>query len=350
MRSNEGTVEGGVQLAASHVSNPHEAASLGDGFDPSDWKSRIIAGRATGAAANPPAWLDASYETLCTHVMDPAYPCFFGTIAEKRGEMFYSYVNGKDIRDLPATMQTFAELVTLPQYRKNNIAIFFEPDAQPLTHEAYHAWFWSILQHLHDVDPDPKADAQPEPSHEDWEFSFAGVETFVVCACPSFRLRHSRNLGPGMVLLFQPRSVFVDTITNKVIGREARNQVRKRLETWDEISAHPDLGFYGDPGNLEWKQYFLDDANLPADDRCPFLKRQREKAAQVAAAVPAHASTHPDASIDKVSGFAHGSYTHWHPRAAAAAESPFAPHAARHGAEHRHLADSEHERREHGEE
>ena len=350
MRSNEGTVEGGVQLAASHVSKPHEAASLGDGFDPGDWKSRIIAGRATGAAANPPAWLDASYETLCTHVMDPAYPCFFGTIAEKRGEMFYSYVNGKDIRDLPATMQTFAELVTLPQYRKNNIAIFFEPDAQPLTHEAYHAWFWSILQHLHDVDPDPKADAQPEPSHEDWEFSFAGVETFVVCACPSFRLRHSRNLGPGMVLLFQPRSVFVDTITNKVIGREARNQVRKRLETWDEISAHPDLGFYGDPGNLEWKQYFLDDANLPADDRCPFLKRQREKAAQVAAAVPAHASTHPDASIDKVSGFAHGSYTHWHPRAAAAAESPFAPHATRHGAEHRHLADSEHERREHGEE
>jgi len=343
-------VDGGVQLAASHVSNPHEAASLGDGFDPGDWKSRIIAGRATGAAANPPAWLDASYETLCTHVMDPAYPCFFGTIAEKRGEMFYSYVNGKDIRDLPATMQTFAELVTLPQYRKNNIAIFFEPDAQPLTHEAYHAWFWSILQHLHDVDPDPKADAQPEPSHEDWEFSFAGVETFVVCACPSFRLRHSRNLGPGMVLLFQPRSVFVDTITNKVIGREARNQVRKRLETWDEISAHPDLGFYGDPGNLEWKQYFLDDANLPADDRCPFLKRQREKAAQVAAAVPAHTSTHPDASIDKVSGFAHGSYTHWHPRAAAAAESPFAPHATRHGAEHRHLADSEHERREHGEE
>ena len=343
-------MDGGVQLAASHVSNPHEAASLGDGFDPGDWKSRIIAGRATGAAANPPAWLDASYETLCTHVMDPAYPCFFGTIAEKRGEMFYSYVNGKDIRDLPATMQTFAELVTLPQYRKNNIAIFFEPDAQPLTHEAYHAWFWSILQHLHDVDPDPKADAQPEPSHEDWEFSFAGVETFVVCACPSFRLRHSRNLGPGMVLLFQPRSVFVDTITNKVIGREARNQVRKRLETWDEISAHPDLGFYGDPGNLEWKQYFLDDANLPADDRCPFLKRQREKAAQVAAAVPAHTSTHPDASIDKVSGFAHGSYTHWHPRAAAAAESPFAPHATRHGAEHRHLADSEHERREHGEE
>lgn len=272
MQRNEETVD---DQAKSVNAETQAGAPAGSGFDPGDWKSRIIAGRATGADVQPPAWLDASYETLRAQVMDPAYPCFFGTMAEKRGEMFYSYVNGKDIGQLAATMQTFAELVSLPEYRKNNIAVFFEPDAEPLSHDAYHALFWKILQHLHDVDPDPHADAQPEPSSEDWEFSFAGVETFVVCACPSFRARHSRNLGPGMVLLFQPRSVFVDTITNKVIGREARNQVRKRLETWDEIGAHPDLGFFGDPGNLEWKQYFLDDANTPADDRCPFLKRKR---------------------------------------------------------------------------
>jgi FPC/CPF motif-containing protein YcgG len=144
---------------------------------------------------------------------------------------------------------------------------------------------------LHDIDPDPAADQQPDPMDEAWEFSYAGVQMFVVCACPSFRARHSRNLGPGMVLLFQPRSVFVDTITNKVIGREARNQVRKRLETWDDIPAHPDLGFYGDPGNLEWKQYFLDDANAPIEERCPFLKRRAQAAAHSAQArrhVPAH--------------------------------------------------------------
>ncbi len=78
-----------------------------EGFDPGDWKSRIIAGRALGAAANPPAWLDAAYATLREQVMHPEYPCFFGTMAEKRGEMFYGYVNGKDIAELPATMQTF---------------------------------------------------------------------------------------------------------------------------------------------------------------------------------------------------------------------------------------------------
>jgi FPC/CPF motif-containing protein YcgG len=280
----------------------NSAIAQADRFEVSDWKSRIIAGRATGAAVSAPAWLDASYATLREQVLDPAYPCFFGTMAERRGEMFYSFVDGRDLRDLPATMQTFAELALQPEYRRNNIAVFFEPDPEPLAHEAYQALFWRILQRLHDVDPDPAADQQPDPMDEAWEFSYAGVQMFVVCACPSFRARHSRNLGPGMVLLFQPRSVFVDTITNKVIGREARNQVRKRLETWDEIPAHPDLGFYGDPGNLEWKQYFLDDANAPIDDRCPFLKRRRQaQQASPADAQPAQTAWR-HASRDEASG------------------------------------------------
>jgi len=306
----------------------NSAIAQADRFEVSDWKSRIIAGRATGAAVSAPAWLDASYATLREQVLDPAYPCFFGTMAERRGEMFYSFVDGRDLRDLPATMQTFAELALQPEYRRNNIAVFFEPDPEPLAHEAYQALFWRILQRLHDVDPDPAADQQPDPMDEAWEFSYAGVQMFVVCACPSFRARHSRNLGPGMVLLFQPRSVFVDTITNKVIGREARNQVRKRLETWDEIPAHPDLGFYGDPGNLEWKQYFLDDANAPIDDRCPFLKRRRQaQQASPADAQPAQTAWR-HASRDEASG-AHMAHAAHRPHEPHPPHVPHPPHDGR---------------------
>ncbi len=245
----------------------------------SDWRTRLILGDRLGLT-DFPGWLDSSYRHLHTLVTHPDYPCYFGTMAERRGEMFYSYVRGKNLGGLPATMATFARLAEQPEYRKNNIAIFFEPDPEPLSHQAYHDLFWRTLQHLHDVDPDPHADFQPDPADEAWEFSFGGIQMFVVCACPSFAKRHSRNLGPGMVLLFQPRAVFVDTITNKVIGREARNQVRERLRKWDDVEPHPDLGFYRDPGNLEWKQYFLADDNERMQDRCPFLSRRSRIEAQ----------------------------------------------------------------------
>ena len=261
--------------------NPAGAAN--DGSKISDWTQRVILGDAVGGMSLP-SWLHDSYATLRLHVMDPAYPCFFGTMAEKRGEMFYSFVHGKNIGELPATMRKFSELASLPEYEKNNIAIFFEPDVEPLSHQQYHDLFWDALQHLHDNDPDPEADHQPAPNDPKWEFSFAGVEMFVVCACPSFSARHSRNLGPGMVLLFQPRSVFVDKVTNRVIGLQAREEVRRRLKKWDAIPAHPDLGFYGDPGNLEWKQYFLPDENVAATGKCPFLNRSAAAASKGPAA------------------------------------------------------------------
>ncbi|HEY4296727.1 MAG TPA: YqcI/YcgG family protein, partial [Paraburkholderia sp.] len=248
----------------------------GDAIDVSDWRSRIILGRQVGASTFGralPDWLPASYERLRVDVMDPGYPCFFGTQAEKRGEMFYSWIDGKDISSLPDTMARFAELAKLPEYEKNNIAIFFEPDAEPLTHAAYRDAFWHTLQYLHDRDPDPAVGRQLDPSHPDWEFSFAGLETFVVCACPSFGARHSRNLGPGMVLLFQPRAVFVDKVTNRAISTQARSEVRRRLNVWDEVPPHADLGYFGDSDNREWKQYFLPDDTTPNFGACPFLRR-----------------------------------------------------------------------------
>lgn len=238
-----------------------------------DWQQRVIVGTEIGPRQLPP-WLATSYATLRESVMHPRYPCYFGTQAERRGEMFYSYVEGKQIATLPDTMRMFAHLSVQPKFRKNNIAIFFEPDQQPLSHADYHRHFWRTLQYLHEQDRDAGVLSQPDPSDPAWEFTFASVQMFVVCACPSFRARHSRNLGPGMVLLFQPRSVFVDTVTNRVIGAQARNEVRRRLKEWDEIPAHPELGFYGDPGNLEWKQYFLPDDNALVADKCPFLSRR----------------------------------------------------------------------------
>jgi hypothetical protein len=78
-----------------------------------------------------------------------------------------------------------------------------------------------------------------------------------------------------MVMLFQPRSVFVDAVTKRAIGTQARAEVRRRLLAWDGIPHHPDLGVYGDPENREWKQYFLPDDQEPVKGECPFMARER---------------------------------------------------------------------------
>jgi FPC/CPF motif-containing protein YcgG len=70
-------------------------------------------------------------------------------------------------------------------------------------------------------------------------------------------------------------------VTNRVINAKARQEVRKRLQKWDAITAHPDLGTYGDPENREWKQYFLPDENLAASAACPFLSRKSRRGTEL---------------------------------------------------------------------
>ncbi|HEY0184752.1 MAG TPA: AMP-binding protein, partial [Rhodopila sp.] len=241
------------------------------------WTSRLIFGGEMGVC-EPPGWLVHCYDEFRRTVTDPAFPCFFGTQAETRGEMFYSFVNARDLSHLPATMAKFAELSAALENQRNNFAVFFEPSSQQFTHDEFRRACWNALQYLHDHDNHPTVMEQPDPTDAAWEFSFAGMQMFVVGCSPSYCRRRSRNIGPGIVMLFQPRSVFIDTVTKREIGIEARASVRRRLLAWDGVAAHPDLGVYGDPDNREWKQYFLPDTDAPEAGTCPFLSRRRQAA------------------------------------------------------------------------
>ena len=71
--------------------------------------------------------------------------------------------------------------------------------------------------------------------------------------------------------------MFVDIATAEPISPAVRDRIRRRAAAWDGLPPHPDLGFYGDPGNLEWKQYCLPDDNMPATGTCPFLADMRKR-------------------------------------------------------------------------
>jgi hypothetical protein len=75
------------------------------------------------------------------------------------------------------------------------------------------------------------------------------------------------------VLVFQPRSLFIDPATSQPIAVPVRQRIHKRTLAYDGITIHPDIGFYGNVGNREWKQYALPDDNQPETGVCPFHTR-----------------------------------------------------------------------------
>ncbi|HEY6390523.1 MAG TPA: YqcI/YcgG family protein [Bryobacteraceae bacterium] len=240
-----------------------------------DCEKRIIVGDTIGEVV-PPEWFFHSYKIFHERLTDPDYPCYFGAFAENNSDLYYSFVDPDFSSHLPQVVRKFIEVSSQFVGRRNNLAVFFkpEPESEQVTHDDRKKRTWEILQHLHDNDPEPWSDAAPaDPADHSWEFCFAGTLFFIVALSSTYVLRKSRNMGPGLILLFQPRDVFVDPYTGENIGHAARDAIRERLRHWDDIEVHPDLGVFTDPRKNEWKQYYLSDDMKPETGGCPFRTR-----------------------------------------------------------------------------
>jgi uncharacterized protein len=234
------------------------------------WTGRVLHQGRLGVAVEDKWKLDA-YEQYRARLRAPEYPCFFGQSAEARGEMLYTFIAWSNLHEVVTSMRQFVVLIGTPPHERASLVAFFEPDLTITDHRSFIERFWQVLQFLHEHDRDPSTER--EPDHPRWEFGFEGCEMFVVGASPTYRRRHSRNLGPGLVLVFQPRSLFIDPATAEPIAAAIRQRIHKRMLAYDGMTVHPDIGFYGNLGNREWKQYALPDDNQPATGTCPFHTR-----------------------------------------------------------------------------
>jgi FPC/CPF motif-containing protein YcgG len=234
------------------------------------WTDRVLVGGRLGAVPDED-WKLVAYEHYRDKLRAPDYPCFFGQGGEARGEMLYTFLAEGGVEELTTNMRQFVRLICTPDYERSSLVAFFEPDRTMSDHMSFVNHFWETLQLLHEQDSDRATDRPPD--HPLWEFSFERCEMFVVGASPTYRARRSRNLGPGMVLIFQPRSLFIDPATSKPIAAEVRRRIHRRMLAYDGMAVHPDIGFYGDPLNREWKQYALPDDNEPETGICPFHTR-----------------------------------------------------------------------------
>jgi FPC/CPF motif-containing protein YcgG len=217
-----------------------------------------------------PDYFRKALHNFCDNVSDRSYPCHFGRRALKQRELFVTYADQARLPELGSALSAFLDHVRPTPDRRQVLACFVEPGAEQ-SHDDYAATFWFILQWLHCHDPRPwPAEVPRDPHDPDWEFSFAGTAMFVFAAAPTHRVRRSRNLSDCLILLFQPRNVFIGIEGGTRAGKEARRRIRASLAEWDHASAHPSMGDYGDPSNFEWRQYVIPDDQSEIYDTCPF--------------------------------------------------------------------------------
>ncbi|MFI1012549.1 YqcI/YcgG family protein [Streptomyces sp. NPDC020965] len=208
------------------------------------------------------------------------FPCTFAVSAAKKSSLRFGFI--EDLNDqqsweaLPGIIASYLETYQTIS-RETSLIVIFRPDPETGDVAHYYRKFWDVLQYLHRNDPEPwPADIPESPDDGRWEFSFAGTPIFVVCNTPAHKRRASRS-NASFMITFQPRWVFEELDANTARGAAARRVIRKRLRAFDEEEPSPELGSYGDPGNREWRQYYLPDDNVMTPGRCPFHHETRDR-------------------------------------------------------------------------
>lgn len=201
------------------------------------------------------------------------FPCTFAVSAAKKSGLRFGFID--DLHDrrswqaLPGMLSAYLETYRRIG-RETSFVVLFRPEKETGSMEGYYETFWEILQFLHDHDAAPwPEDVPPETDDSEWEFSFGGTPIFAVCNTPA-HLRRKSRANPCFMITFQPRWVFEHLGPDTSRGAAARRVIRNRLRAFDAEEPSPELGYYGDPENREWRQYFLLDDNSSEVPGCPF--------------------------------------------------------------------------------
>lgn len=221
-----------------------------------------------------PKWLKQEYQYFQRQVLDPDFPCYFGTIAETKGEIYTTYVNGNDLSTLPDDFRYFLDHIDIQEKRKS-LAIFFEPESSEQTLDTYRKRFWYTLDFLHREDEKSwPSDNPQDPDEKFWNFCFHGEPLFVFANTPAYRNRKSRNLGNSMVIMMQSIDVFKGIEPGTPAGAKTRKNIRERLLKFDNYLSHPDMGNPRGLMQRPWKLYFLSDDMNKDKGNCPFHFQQ----------------------------------------------------------------------------
>ncbi|MGM9931348.1 YqcI/YcgG family protein [Pradoshia sp.] len=225
-----------------------------------------------------PSWGKEAYKKWHEIVSDYHFPCHFGVQAEKADHLRYCFAEEQELSHLPEALIQFLTLSRNHPEKRHALVLFVKPGQTWNSFDDYHDYFWEVLSFLHEQDPLPWPENIPlNPDDPLWEFSFGGEPIFISGNAPIYEKHTTRNVGPCLVLIFQPRRIFQDISYETPQGKRAIDAIRRKVEAIEGMPIHPDLGAYGDGEKREWKQYMITDDNQPAIGKCPMSGRLVKK-------------------------------------------------------------------------
>jgi FPC/CPF motif-containing protein YcgG len=226
-----------------------------------------------------PCWGGDAYREFRAVILDRKFPCTFAAVGLAEG--LYRFAFMPDPRaphcadELAIVMAEYLDWLNTvpPEKAMYGVLIAFCSPIEDIGEDCYRTIFENLLREVNLRDP--AAWPAHVPKHADdakFTFCFGGREIFVNANTPSHRRRRSRNLGPSLTLVLQPRDTFDEIGTGKL-----RETIRARVAAYDGMPASPEIGVFGDKRNREYAGYFLSDDNdkaaarMASPRRCPFM-------------------------------------------------------------------------------
>nr|WP_221301804.1 YqcI/YcgG family protein [Texcoconibacillus texcoconensis] len=229
------------------------------------------------------SWKQEAFRSFSSTIADDenTYPCVPGRHGFLTNNLRFSFISDpREESSAEELVNALEEYGSISRDTGNyaSLVVFVETPKDMVERydvEDYRELFWTVINNVTSFDPKEwPEDIPSDPSDHKWEFCFNGEAYFVFCATPAHEVRKSRQF-PCLLLAFQPRWVFNEINDSTVFGRKMKEQIRKRLLEYDGISVHPDLKWYGEEDNNEWKQYFIsDDDSSPS--KCPFTRMKNK--------------------------------------------------------------------------
>ncbi|HEU0132993.1 MAG TPA: YqcI/YcgG family protein [Mycobacteriales bacterium] len=126
---------------------------------------------------------------------------------------------------------------------------------------------WTLLAELHFYDR-AVGNAWPmevpmDMTDSRWAYCLEGTQLFINITSSTLALRRSRNLGRRLVMVIQPTDGLHYIAPMNAKGDKIRETIRCRIDSYDGLMRSPTLANFGDKGNRDANQFFLEDTNAP---------------------------------------------------------------------------------------